>query len=179
MCGACGTPATGWTERIAPLNAGAAQRRARTLCALARGTAAPGARLATVLPWPGGGLRLSGPSGWRFAPTLLAGAQELTRRYGPLVPIDSPVTASAAEVPLPFELKPDAMATWCAAVVAARPPDGSPVIVTGAGREITLTRRHVHIACVPAGAPTIRTRLSAAQLAEHWRSVLHRFRTDQ
>jgi hypothetical protein len=124
-------------------------------------------------------LRLGGPGGWRFAPSLLAGAQELTRRHGPLVPVHLPAAASATEVALPFELTPDAMATWCAAIVAAGPPDDSPVIVTGAGREITLTRRQVRIADVSAGAPTIRTRLSAAQLVEHWRSVLDRFRADR
>jgi hypothetical protein len=150
--------------------------RARALCALVRATAAPGARLATVLPWPGGGLRLGGPGGWRFAPSLLTAARDLTRRHGPLVPIHSPVAASATEVALPFELTPDALVTWCAAVVAAGPPDDSPVIVTGAGREITLTHRHAYIADGPATAPTIRTRLPAAPLAEHWRSVLHPFR---
>jgi hypothetical protein len=176
VCGACGTPTTGWTERIAPLGAGAAQRRARTLCALVRGTGAPGARLATVLPWPGGALRLGGPGGWRFAPTLLAGAREMTRRHGPLVPVHPSAAASATEVALPFELTPEAMATWCAAVVAALPPGDGPVIVTAAGREITLTHRHVQITDVSGSAPTIRTRLSGVRLAEHWRSVLHPFR---
>jgi hypothetical protein len=121
-------------------------------------------------------LRLGGPAGWRFAPTLLEGVRELTRRHGPLVPVHPPATASVTEAALPFELTPDAMAVWCAAVVGAHPPDDGPVIVTGAGREITLTHRHVRIADVSANAPTIRTRLPVAPLVEHWRSVLHRFR---
>lgn len=119
MCGACGASVTGWTERIAPLDARAALGRSRALSALLREAPTLGARRLAVAPWPGGGWRLTGPSGVRFVPSLTAVLTEITARYGPLVPRDG---TGETEVTVRARVGRDALAVWCATLVAASPP---------------------------------------------------------
>lgn len=165
MCGACGAPTTGWAERIAPLGAGVAERRARALTALLPTTAS--ARRVAVSPWHGGALRLRGPAGWRFAPSLLAAARELPRRHGPLVPADG-MPGTPASVSPGFRPTPEQTAAWCTAAVASGLPRRGPVVLTANGWEITMTGEDVHLAAAERDSPALHAHRGARELAAHW-----------
>lgn len=168
MCGACGTPVTGWAERIAPLGAGVAERRARALATLVRASGSATARRMTIAPWHGGSLRLHGPSGWSFAPSLLAAARELTRRHGPLVPTgDLPESPEPAA--LDFRPTPEETAVWCTAVVTSGLTKHAPVVVTASGWDITMNGEDVRVFSAGRTNPALRAHRGAPALAAHWR----------
>ncbi|RDG30083.1 hypothetical protein [Streptomyces corynorhini] len=129
MCGVCGRPATGWTERVAPLDPGAATARHRAVRRLLAGT-----RI-TVRPWPGGGWQLADRAGRRHhcadLPALWTTVRSLA---GPVIaPDPADLTRSwtlpGDEVPRP---DPHALVVWTAAALHAGPgPRGLTVRAAG------------------------------------------------
>ncbi len=177
MCGACGTVASSWPERIAPLVPGSAPRRARALTALLAATDSGAARRLVVAPWHAGGLRWRGPAGWSFAPSLPEAVRELTRRYGPLVPAPgSPCDAPAAR-PLPFPVFDEAAVVWCAAALEAGWGAGSGLRLCLPARKIAL--QHGAAVSTPGrhARPSVSAPRDTARLVRHWSDVLSDFAT--
>lgn len=175
MCGACGTTASSWTERIAPLVPGSAPRRARALTALLAAADSGSARRVVVTPWHAGGLRWRGPGGWAFAPSLPATVRELTRRHGPLVPAPVPPDETQEARRLPFAVADEAAVVWCAAAWEAGWDAGT-------GLQLRLPTRDIALSdgtAVPAPGrdayPSVSARHDTTRLVQHWSDALRDF----
>ncbi|WP_326806812.1 MULTISPECIES: hypothetical protein [unclassified Streptomyces] len=185
MCGACGAAATEWTERLAPMDPASARRRAEALTAVLRAAPSPRAHRAAATAWPGGGLRLTRPGGWEFAPSLLSAVRTLTERYGPLVPLavrgDGAGGAEAgppeaAHRRLPFAVRAEAAAVWCAAILASGAARPSPVTVDLCAWTVVLREGRGSVHEGGGAHPAVYREQGASGLAEHWATSLRVFR---
>lgn len=176
MCGTCGSTQAGWPERIAPLQPGAAERRARALTALLRSHGRSAACRVAVMTWPGGGVRWKSPDGWCFAPSLSEAIRTLTRRYGPLVPTPGPVSPRPEERGLPFSVTREAAAVWCAAAVEAGWTRLHACTLKLHDRTIVLDAHRAHLHRLPNANPSLRTPYETSELLAHWATALHEFR---
>ncbi|MFC3998927.1 hypothetical protein ACFOVU_23600 [Nocardiopsis sediminis] len=192
MCGACGGPIAGWTERVAPLTGGGAARRGAALAALLALAPAERARRARAMPWHGGGWRLWDEGGWSFSPSLEAAITHLTRKYGPLVPgrdgapdpAATPDAGPETRARLPADIPAETVAVWGAAMRASGlvppgltvylPPatavrlDGHRVEVRTDGPAVTAPALHTR-----SGAPALAAGLAALAAATPGRPGSH------